>query len=49
MTTVALILALIPGATALIGLLGAYLGAARAPLVGFMLFAAGTLLGGSRP
>ena len=47
-TTVALILALISGATALIGLLGAHLGL-LAPLVGFMLFAAGTLLGGSRP
>ena len=48
MTTVALILALISGATALIGLLSAYSGL-LAPLVGFMLFAAGTLLGGSRP
>jgi len=46
MATVAPILALISGATALIGLLGAYSGM-LAPLVGFMLFAAGTLLGGS--
>lgn len=45
MATVALTLALISGATALIGLLGAYSGL-LAPLVGFMLFAAGTLLGG---
>jgi len=45
MATVAPILALISGATALIGLLGAYSGL-LAPLVGFMLFVAGTLLGG---
>lgn len=43
-TTAALILALISGATALIGLLGAYSGL-LAPLVGFMLLAAGFLPG----
>lgn len=43
-TTVALILALISGATALIGLLGAYSGL-LAPLVGFMLLAVGSLPG----
>ena len=43
-TTFALILALISGATALIGLLGAYSGL-LAPLVGFMLLAAGFLPG----
>lgn len=45
MATVAPILALLSGATALIGLLGAYLGL-LSPLVGFQLFAAGALLGG---
>lgn len=45
MATVAPILALISGATALIGLLGAWSGL-LAPVVGFMLFAAGTILGG---
>lgn len=43
-TTAALILALISGATALIGLPGAYSGL-LAPLVGFMLLAAGFLPG----
>ena len=43
-TTVALILALISGAAALIGLLGAYSGL-LAPLVGFLLLAAGSLPG----
>ena len=43
-TTAALILALISGATVLIGLLGAYSGL-LAPLVGFVLLAAGPLPG----